>query len=59
MSKEYPGLSLHLPFTLFPSPYSYLHYKQVDELQPHINMLMYKIGNTNRILEKIFSKFVI
>ena len=57
MSKEHPGLSIHIPFTLFPSPYSYKHYKQVYDLQPNINTLMYKIGNDTRVLEKIFSKY--
>ena len=56
MSKDHAGESVHLPFTLFPSPYSYSHFKKVFDLQIHINKLIYEIGNKYEILDKIFSK---
>lgn len=56
LSKDNTEYALHLPFTLFPSPYSSKHFTQVADLQPYINLLVYKIANSHAILEKIFSK---
>lgn len=51
-------LITHLPFTLFPSPFSYDDYEQVYSLQSDINLLVHKIGTNESILENVFENLI-
>lgn len=49
----------YLPFTLFPSPFSKIHFEQVFKLQPNINNLISNISNSAETLEKNFKSLVL
>ena len=48
----------YLPFTLFPSVLDRAHFKQVFDLQPHINQLIYSLANEPKFLQRAFEEYV-
>ena len=46
----------YLPFTLMPTPFKRADFKQVFDLQPHINLLVSQLASSFSVIEKALDK---
>jgi glutathione synthase len=52
-------VATYLPFTLCPTPLKQTYFRQVFDLQPNINQLVYKIANSPDIMERAFENLLV